>query len=319
MFYLNIIGVILTLILGLKVFPKFGIKGKKKIIIIFIILILISGINVWNIIDERNKEEKITQENIELKQENIAINHEVQRNRLMIKGLPESYIESLGENLLFNQAYKEGQEYERTGNYKKAIVSYEEILKYRLSSDVDKVSAYNLFGSCYFNLHELEKALQNFQKALEIVEKIKDKKYKSNGKATTFYYIGCVYKELMQWENALKYLEYSLNENIKLDNNLNEADTLFEIFTIYFQLNNPEVAIKKLHQAIQAYQAYLKDYISDDLSIDHVWSEPLRLDTLSLNTLCIPESYSLPITSRIPPEADSPKMNATSSYYTHLK
>ena len=53
------------------------------------------------------------------------------------------------------------------------------------------------------------------------------------------------------------------------------------------------------------------------LGID--WSEPLRLDTLNLNTPCIPESYSLPITSRIPLEADSPKRNATSSYYTHLQ
>ena len=49
------------------------------------------------------------------------------------------------------------------------------------------------------------------------------------------------------------------------------------------------------------------------------WSEPLRLDILSLNTPCIPESYSLPITSRIPLEADSPKRNATFFYYTHLK
>jgi len=48
------------------------------------------------------------------------------------------------------------------------------------------------------------------------------------------------------------------------------------------------------------------------------WSEPLSLDTLSLNTPYIPESYSLPITSHIPLEADSPKRNATSSYYTHL-
>lgn len=48
------------------------------------------------------------------------------------------------------------------------------------------------------------------------------------------------------------------------------------------------------------------------------WSEPLRLDTLSLNTPCIPESHSLPITSRIPLEADNLKMNATSYYYTHL-
>jgi len=50
-----------------------------------------------------------------------------------------------------------------------------------------------------------------------------------------------------------------------------------------------------------------------------MWSEPLRLDTLSLNTPCIPESFSLPITSRIPLEADSLKMNVASSYYTHLQ
>ena len=48
------------------------------------------------------------------------------------------------------------------------------------------------------------------------------------------------------------------------------------------------------------------------------WSEPLRLDTLSLNTPYIPESSSLPVASRIPLEADSLKMNATSYYYTHL-
>jgi len=48
------------------------------------------------------------------------------------------------------------------------------------------------------------------------------------------------------------------------------------------------------------------------------WSEPLRLDTLSLNIPCIPESYSLPVASRIPLEADNPKRNAISFYYTHL-
>jgi len=54
------------------------------------------------------------------------------------------------------------------------------------------------------------------------------------------------------------------------------------------------------------------------VEIETAWSEPLRLDTSSLNTPCIPESYSLPITSRIPLEAGSLKMNATSYYYTHL-
>jgi len=269
MLYIQIIIGILAfilVILGIRDFPKVGIKGKRKKMIMYAIGALILVLTVCIIIIAKSKEEEYIQYKIDS-------NYEKQKTRLISKGLPESYIEELGNNPLFKQIYLEGQEYERIGNFKKAIESYNKIFKYRLSIDVNKVSAYNLIGSCYFNLYELEKAMQNFKKAIEIAKKIKDKKYKSNGKATTFYFIGCVYKELMQWENALKYLEYSLNENIKLDNKLNEANTLFEIFTIYFQLNSTEIAIKKLHQAIQAYQAYLKDYISDDLSIDHAMNQ----------------------------------------------
>jgi len=47
-------------------------------------------------------------------------------------------------------------------------------------------------------------------------------------------------------------------------------------------------------------------------------TELLRLDTLSLNTPYIPESYSLPTTSHIPPEADTPKTKTNSFYYKHI-
>jgi len=62
----------------------------------------------------------------------------------------------------------------------------------------------------------------------------------------------------------------------------------------------------------------VKDFMEKLSLIAEEWSEPLRLDNLSLNTPYIPENYPLPITSRIPLEAYSPKMNATSFYYTHL-
>jgi len=258
MFYLNIIGVVLTLILGLKVLPKFGIKGKKKIIIIFIILIFIAGINVWNIIDERNKEEKITQKNIELERENFALNHEVQRNRLIGRGLTDSQIESLGENPLLKQAYNKGQD-----------ESYGEILKYRPSSDFNKVSAYVLVGICYFDLYEPEKAMQNFQKALDLVEKLIDEKNKSIGKMVTFNNIGCVYKELALWKDAQKYLEYSLKESVKLNDDLQKANTLLNISDIYFQLNKPKIAIEKLFQSIQACQESLKVRTLEDFPMDY--------------------------------------------------
>jgi len=265
MFYLNILVVILVLILELKIFPKLGIKGEKRNNIRFIIVILIAGINFWDVIDERNKEEKYTQEKIELKQknteleqENYALNYEVQRIYLMEMGLTDSQIESLGEKPLLKLYYYEGQEYERTGNFKESIESYERILKFRPSNDVDKVSAHNLVGNCYFNLYELERAMQNFQKALDLVEELKDEKDKSNGKMVTFHNIGCVYKELEQWKDAQKYLEYSLEESVKLDDDLRKANTLLNISDIFYQLNKPKIAIEKLFQSIQAYQEALK-------------------------------------------------------------
>jgi tetratricopeptide (TPR) repeat protein len=269
MFYLIIIEIILTLILGLRVLPKFGIKGKKKIIIIFIILILISGINLLNAIYERNKEEKNTQEKIELTRENYALKYEAQRSRLIERGLTDSQIESLGENPLLKLDYNEGQEHERTGNFQEAIQSYEKILKFRPSNDVDKVSAYNLVGNCYFNLYELEIAMQNFQKALDLVEKLKDEKYKSNGKMITFHNIGCVYKELSLWKDAQKYLEYSLKESVNLDDDLQKANTLLNISDIYYKLNKPKIAIGKLFQAIQAYQESLKVHTPEDFPMQY--------------------------------------------------
>ncbi len=264
MFYLNILVVILLLILELKVFHKFGIKGKRKNIIRIIIVILISGINVWSIIDNNYKEEEITKKNIELEQKYYDLNQEAQRTRLMGRGLTDSQIESLGENPLLQLDYNEGQEHERTGNFKEAIESYEKILKFRPSDDVNKVSAYNLVGNCYFDLYELEKAMQNFQKALDLVEKLKDEKDKSNGKMITFYHIGCVYKELTLWKDAQKYLEDSLKESIKLDDDLQKASMLLNISDIYFQLNKPKIAIEKLIQGIQTFQESLKVYTPED-------------------------------------------------------
>ena len=272
MFYLSIVGVILALILGLKDFPKLGIKGKRKLTII-IIVILISGINLGNIIYEKNKEEKFTQKYTELERKYYDLKQEAQRTRLMGRGLTDSQIESLGEDPLLKLDYNEGQEHERTGNYKEAIESYEKILKYRPSSNFNKVSAYVLVGICYFDLYELEKAMQNFQKALDLVEKLIDEKNKSIGKMITFNNIGCVYKELALWKDAQKYLEYSLKESVKLDDDLQKANTLLNISDIYFQLNKPKIAIEKLFQSIQANQEALKIRTLEDFPMDYALTQ----------------------------------------------
>ena len=53
---------------------------------------------------------------------------------------------------------------------------------------------------------------------------------------------------------------------------------------------------KLQEEGVKAGYSTVKDYIGSIKKRDN-WSEPLRLDTLSLNTPCIPESHSLPTTS----------------------
>ena len=249
-----ILGFILS-ILGIINIRKPGIKNK----IILGIGILILVLNFCNDQVTKFKEEEFKN----------AVSYEMQRTRLISKGLSESEIENLGRNPLLKQSYKKGQEYEREGSFKKAIKSYNEIIKYSFSSDIDRVSAYNLIGLCYFNLYELQKAKQNFKEAEEIIENLTDKKHKLYTKAKTLHSIGCTYKELMQWENALKYFEDSLKETIKLDDNLIKADTLYSISLIYSQLNKPKIVIEKLLQSKQFYQEALKVYTLEHSPIDY--------------------------------------------------
>ena len=261
--YINIIVYVLgfiLLILGIIGFRKPG--KKNKIIVVIGILVLV--LNFYNENVKKSKEE-------EFMHFKNAVSYEIQKlylNRIN-KGLSKSEIENLGRDPLLKQAYEKGQKYERMGSFKKAIESYNEIIIYSLSSDGDRVSAYNLIGLCYLNLYEPERAKQNFKKAEEKIENLKDKKHKLYTKAKTLHNIGCAFKELMQWENALKYFEDSLKETIKLDDNLIKADTLYSISLIYFQLNKPKIAIEKLLQCNRAYQEALKVYTLDNFPMDY--------------------------------------------------
>ncbi|GAI93956.1 unnamed protein product, partial [marine sediment metagenome] len=120
---------------------------------------------------------------------------------------------------------------------------------------------------------ELEKSLQNYQKALDLVEELEDEKDKSNGKMVTFYCIGCVYIELAQWKDAQKYLEDSLKESVKLGDDLQKVDTLSSISIIYLQLNKPKIAIEKMFQSIQAYHEALKVRTLKDFPTDYAKSQ----------------------------------------------
>lgn len=121
---ISILGFII-LILGIR-FHKFGIKDKTKVVIGILIIVFA----VYNGRVAIFKEEEFKED----------ISNEIQITRLISMGLSESEIENLGRNPLLKQAYEKGQECERIGSFKKAIESYNEIIKFSLSSDRDKVS-----------------------------------------------------------------------------------------------------------------------------------------------------------------------------------
>ena len=133
------------------------------------VVIIIFGIISFIIINcNLSKEKQKSEEN-----DNIIkiMKAEIERLKLNIKGMPQSYTDRLKDNPLFLYAYKVGEEHERRGKYKEAIKSYQEILKNPLGDEESKVTAYNLIGLCHFKLFEIKDAMQNFQMALNIIKK----------------------------------------------------------------------------------------------------------------------------------------------------
>jgi tetratricopeptide (TPR) repeat protein len=169
----------------------FGVIFLPTIIIKVIAVIIVIVIFIFNNhIFEKEKEEK---EETEYKIN--ALDYRSQKQTLISKGISEHYINGLGKNPLFKQAYQFGQQYEKKGNYKDAIENYKEILDYSPVDVENIVTAYNLIGLCHFELCNFEEAMKNYQTTLNIVKKVKLIKERLNCKATIFANIGHIYQD----------------------------------------------------------------------------------------------------------------------------
>lgn len=253
---INILDFILVL-LGTIFIPS---KVCKWIIIIIGIVILIFNNYIL-------KKEKKGRKEINYKIN--ALNYELQRQRLINRGIYERYINGLGRNPLFQYAYQAGQEYERKGNYEEAIKNYKEILENPLADEENRVAAYNQIGLCHFALSEFENAKQNYQMALNIVKKVKTKEERLISKAVMLNNIGLIYRVLWQFKKAIKYHKNALRLHLKLDNKLGRANTLFNIYIGYLFLNKPRKALEKIKEAIEVYQEALKVYTLDRFPLPH--------------------------------------------------
>ena len=57
--------------------------------------------------------------------------------------------------------------------------------------------------------------------------------------------------------------------HVKLNNKLEKANSLSNIFILYFYLNKPKNAFKIFKKALQAYQEALKVYTLDKIPMDY--------------------------------------------------
>lgn len=257
--FLNILALILVL-LGLL--PP-AIFTKAIMIIVGVAIFIIN-----NYVLKKEKEEK---EEIDYKIN--ALNYEIQKQRLIGRGIPERYINGLGKNPLFQHTYQTGEEHERKGQYEEAIEKYKEILANPLSDEENRVAIYNLIGFCHFSLFEFGKAMKNFQMALNIVKNVKVKEERLRSKAATLTNIGLIYQELGQWKNAIRCHKNALGLHCKLDNKLGKANTLYNIYLVYLYLNKPKKALKKVKEAIPIFQEVLEIYNLDHFPMDYATTQ----------------------------------------------
>jgi len=279
LFYSKIITALLgfiLIILGAFKIPGLGLDEKKKRIILVIIGLLMLGLSFWITTYEENEKAKSVKtiqglelENFELELENFKISQEMQKNRLMIYGLPESFIEKLGNNPYVIQLYNTGKNEERKGNFKGAIKTYEKILEFKPLPDIIRISMYILIGNCYSDLGNKIKAQQYFDEVEGLLPKLRNAQDALDATIMFVFNLGYNLMKIGLWEESQEFYEFCLEKIDKLNDKILKANILLKYSELLLNLNKKNKAIDKILLAIQVYQEALKVYTFEDFPIDY--------------------------------------------------
>jgi len=276
LFYSKIITALLgfiLIILGAFKIPGLGLDEKKKRIIVVIIGLLMLGISFWIATYEENEKTKSVKtiqglelENFELKLENFKISQEMQKNRLMIYDLTESYIEKLGNNPYVIQLYNTGQNEEIKGNFKGAIKTYEKMLEFKPLPDIIRISMYILIGNCYYDLGNTIKAQQYFDEAVGLLPKLGNVQDAIDASTMFVFNLGCNLMKIGLLEEAQEFFDFCIENSDHLRDKLLKANILLKFSELLLNLNKKNEAIDKMLQAIQVFQEALKECTLENLT-----------------------------------------------------
>jgi CHAT domain-containing protein/uncharacterized protein HemY len=163
-----------------------------------------------------------------------------------------------------DKLFQDGVQQFRRGEYPKALQTYQRVLEIRrkLGDKAGIGQTLNNIGQVYNSLQQNDKALEILQQALTIRREIKDRA----GEGETLDILGAVYLILEQDEKSLETLQQALAIRREVKDRNGEAATLSKMGFTYVFLKKQEQGLKLLQEALALHQE-LKDKFQEGFTL----------------------------------------------------
>jgi len=142
-----------------------------------------------------------------------------------------------------------GLVYHAKGEWDKAIDYYQRSLEIleKVGDEHGMATTFNNLGSVYHAKGEWDKAIDYYQRSLEIKEKVGDE----HGMSTTFNNLGSVYKDKGEWDKAIEYYQRSLEIKEKVGDEVEAATTMRNMALLYEDTERYDEAVELLDKAVK--------------------------------------------------------------------
>lgn len=156
--------------------------------------------------------------------------------------------DSIKANLIYEIGYLS---YINDLEYTKDLALELEILSNEINYPIGLIKSYNLMGIYYDNTEEYEKAIDSYQKALELSEK----HHYPKGASSAVNNLGIIYEILGEYPKALNYYHQSLTLDNQQKDTLSKAKTLMQMGCLYEYMGDTTKALYHYEQSLGFSQA----------------------------------------------------------------
>jgi len=175
----------------------------------------------------------------------------IEKLELMGRGLPDEYINGLGDHPELKHNFNIANKYKKEHNYIGAIEEYKKCLSHPSATNDNEVAANILIGNCYYSISQLTEAESYYRQALIISKKVKDKNERLKGEATSLGNMGLIYRVKGETDEALKLHEDALRIDREIGYRRGEASSLGNMGIIYRDKGQLDEALKYHEDALK--------------------------------------------------------------------